>query len=206
MLTTTDESYSHAKLRQNAEFKIRGGNAPGTLGWTIGTSALTLLHSLASNPTTAGDALKLLHELQVHQVELDLQHEQMEESRREFELSAHRYAELYEFAPVAYFTVGSEGRIVEGNFMGARMLGVERDDLGGHSFDSLVAPDRRPTLLALLQQVRSTGLNFRFSCRSGLTGAGSGELEVIASASPNAAHCRVIVVELSNASQRDQLT
>ena len=197
MLTTTDESHSHAQLRQNAEFKIRGGIAPETQGWTIGTSALTLLHSLASDPTTASDALKLLHELQVHQVELDLQHEHMEESRRELEQSAHRYAELYDFAPVAYFTVDSAGKIVEGNFTAARMLGVERDDLGGRSVDSLVAPDNRPSLLALLQQVSSTGLRLSCTCRAGPGMTGSKWLEVVASASPRGPHRLMIVMDLS---------
>ena len=201
MLTTTDESHSHAQLRQNAEFKIRGGIAPGTQGWTIGTSALTLLHSLASNSTTASDALKLLHELQVHQVELDLQHEHMEENRRELENSTHHYAELYDFAPVAYFTVDTAGKIVEGNFAAARMLGVERDDMGGHCVDSLVAPDSRPPLLALLQQVGGTGLRLSCTCRTGAGITGSKWLEVVASASPRGPHCLLIVMDLSDTSK-----
>lgn len=80
-------------LRQRAEGRLEEGMAPATLGWSTGTGALTLLHRLAGDPASAGDALKLLHELQVHQVELDLQHEQMEQQLLELG-EALRRAEL----------------------------------------------------------------------------------------------------------------
>lgn len=202
-MTTTDKSRAHGQLRQHAEFKIRGGTTPVSQGWTIGTSALTLLHSLASDPTTASDALKLLHELQVHQVELDLQHEHMEEDRRELAQSAHRYTELYDFAPFAYFTVNSAGKIAEGNFSAARMLGVERDDLGGCNVNTLVAPDSLPLLLSMLQQVSSTGLRQACTCRAGAGMAGTGWLEVVASVSPSAQCCLVGIIESSDPNKRN---
>ena len=71
------------KLRQSAVERLVKGIAPATRGSSLGTEALTLLHGLASTPQTASDALKLLHELQVHQVELDLQHEQAEQECRQ---------------------------------------------------------------------------------------------------------------------------
>jgi len=191
MLTTTDDTHTHVQLRQAAEVKIRAGIAPGTQGWTIGTTALTLLHSLASNPTTAGDALKLLHELQVHQVELDLQHEHMEEDRRELAQLADHYAELYDLAPAAYFTVDSAGGIVEGNLAAARMLNAERDELEGRDIDSLVAPASGVALRALLAQAHSSGL--RQSCRA-QAGNGPGWLEVAAIASPCGESCLVVVM------------
>ncbi|MDP2819390.1 MAG: PAS domain-containing protein [Polaromonas sp.] len=198
MLTTTAESPTHAELRQTAEVRLQGGNAPRTQGWTTGAAALTLLHSLASNPATAGDALKLLHELQVHQVELDLQHEHMEEDRRDLERSAQRSATLYDFAPVAYFTVDGAGRVIEGNLAGARMLEVERDDLGGRSIASLVAPGSRRALLALLEQAR--GGSGRHSCKAQADGAaGSGWLQVVARASPRGQSCLVVVIDLTDA-------
>lgn len=198
MLTTTDETRTHMHLRQNAEVKIKAGIAPGTQGWTVGTAALSLLHSLASNPATAGDALKLLHELQVHQVELDLQHEHLEENRRELERLADHYAELYDFAPVGYFTVDSAGHIIEGNPTAARMLGAERDDLAGRRIDSLVAPDSGPALRALLEQANSSGR--RQSCRA-QAGDGSGWLEVAAITSLRGQYCMVVVTGLTDASK-----
>ena len=109
MLNTPEESLTHAQLRQRAELRLRGGIAPPTQGWTIGAASLSLLHRLASDPATAADALKLLHELQVHQVELDLQHEHMDEERQAQEQSANRLADLFISAPIAYFVVNSTG-------------------------------------------------------------------------------------------------
>ena len=197
MLNTPKESSSHAHLRETAEVRLRGGSAPETYGRTIGASSLTLLHRLASNPETAGDALKLLHELQVHQVELDLQYEHMNEESRALEQSVHRLTELYVFAPAAYFMVTSAGEIVEGNFLGARLLGVERDDVVNQNIVRLAAPDSGASLLALLQQVHSSGL--RHSCRvQALDTARNRWLEVIANASQDGNHCLVMVVEVSD--------
>lgn len=195
MLTPSDETRSHVQLRQHAEVKIKAGAAPGTQGWSIGATALTLLHNLASDPATSGDALKLLHELQVHQVELDLQHEHMEEDRKELAQLADHYAELYDAMPVAYFTVDQAGQIIEGNLAAARMLGVERDDLEGRSITSLAAPDSGPALQALLAQAH--GSSQRQSCRV-QAGNGTGWLEVAAIASPRRHGCQVIVMNLTS--------
>jgi len=203
MLTTTDQTRPHVQLRDNAEIRIRTGIAPQTLGWTIGTAALALLHNLASNPATAGDALKLLHELQVHQVELDLQHERVEEDRGELQNLADHYSELYAFAPVAYFTVDNEGHIIEGNLAAADMLGAGRDELGGRNIVSLVAPSSGPALRALLEQVHSSGL--RNSCRA-QTDDGSGWLELTAIVSPRRQYCLVAVSGLTDASMSTQQT
>lgn len=188
---------SHSQLRQKAETSIRGGNAPATHGWTIGAASLTLLHQLASDPATASDALKMLHELQVHQVELDLQQEHMNEEREAIEQSTLRLVELYVFAPMAYFMVSSAGQIAEGNLLGARMMGVERDDVQGQNITRLVDPDSRAALMALLEQVRSSGL--RHSCRvQALDTTTLRRLDVIASASPGGQHCLVAVMEVAS--------
>ena len=191
------ESHTHAQLRQKAETSIRGGSAPTTNGWTIGAASLTLLHKLASDPTTASDALKMLHELQVHQVELDLQQEHMNEDRLAIDHLTLRQVELYVYAPVAYFMVSSAGEIAEGNLLGARMIGVERDDLQSHNIIRLAAPDSRAALLALLEQVRNSGL--RHSCRvQALDTTKLRWLDVVASASPAGQHCLVAVMEVTS--------
>lgn len=95
------------------------------------TNALAVLHALASSPDTAADALALLHELQVHQVELDLQAEELQESRAELEMALRRQIELYEFQPVGCFSLDGHLVIRESNLRGARMLGVERDEVYG---------------------------------------------------------------------------
>jgi PAS domain S-box-containing protein len=146
-----------APLRHVAEERLRNGIPPPAHGGWTGVEALNVLHNLAGSPESAGDALKLLHELQVHQVELAMQHEQMEQSRAEVAESLERYVERFDFAPVGYFTVEPDGRIVEGNLAGADLFAVDRADLPGRSIDSLVAADGRAALRAMLSQLRKDG-------------------------------------------------
>src|SRR6266481_9312250 len=147
-----------APLRHVAEERLRDGIAPPAHGgWTTGVEALSVLHNLAGSPESAGDALKLLHELQVHQVELAMQHEQMEQSRAEVAEVLERYIERFDFAPVGYFTVEPDGRIVEGNLAGADLFAVDRADLPGRSIESLVAADGRAALRAMLSRLRKDG-------------------------------------------------
>ena len=188
---------THALLREKAESSISGGSAPATHGWTIGAASLTLLHRLASDPATASDALKMLHELQVHQVELDLQHEHMNDERLEMEQATLRLVEMYVFAPIAYFMVSSIGQIAEGNLQGARMMGVERDDLQEHNITRLVDPGSRAALLDMLELVSSSRLPQRCQVQA-LDTTRHRRLDVMGTASPSGQHCLVAVIEVAN--------
>jgi PAS domain S-box-containing protein len=90
-------------------------------------------------PRTDADMRRLLHELQVHQIELEMQNEELRRGREELELSRNKYAELYDFAPVGYFTFDAHGQIREVNFAGAQLLGVERRRLADTPFSGLIA-------------------------------------------------------------------
>jgi len=87
----------------------------------------------------------LLHELQVHQVELEMQNEALQESQQELREARDRYrdryVELYDFAPVGYITLNNKGIIQEANLTAATMLGVERSKLLRHGFSRFVSPD-----------------------------------------------------------------
>jgi PAS domain S-box-containing protein len=80
----------------------------------------------------------LLHELQVHQVEMEMQNENLRIAQEEIEKSRSRYSDLYDFAPVGYFTFDEKGQILEANLTGARMLGLERTLLVNKSFHLFV--------------------------------------------------------------------
>lgn len=194
MSNTFKEPSIHAQLRQKAETSISGGSAPATHGWSIGAAPLALLHRLASDPALASDALKLLHELQVHQVELDLQHEHMNEERLAQEQSTQQLADLYAFAPVAYFMVTAAGQVIDGNFAAAHLLGVERNDVASCNINQLAAPDNQPALLALLKQALTSRSRHRCKVQAFDT-ARFTYLEVIASNAPGGQHCLVVVVE-----------
>jgi PAS domain S-box-containing protein len=89
------------------------------------------------------DMARVMHELKVHQVELEMQNEELREARDELEANVELFVELYEFAPVGYFSVSAEGMIRQLNFMGARMLGRERALLIDCSFTHFVSNRRR---------------------------------------------------------------
>jgi len=148
-----------AKLRQNAEQRLQTGTAPVTRGWPTGIPALTLLHRLSSSPDSASDALKLLHELQVYQVELDLQHEQADEERRQLSEDLANGAAVFELAPFAYLTLNSDGVVIAANRIAADSLGQE---ITGCRIEDLLAPACRATLQGMLAALR--GGSGRHSC------------------------------------------
>jgi PAS domain S-box-containing protein len=78
---------------------------------------------------TNHDLRRLVHELEVHQVELKLQNEELRNAQLELATTRDRYTGLYDFAPLAYVTVDRNGKIFEGNLMAAALLGVERRNL-----------------------------------------------------------------------------
>jgi PAS domain S-box-containing protein len=89
------------------------------------------------------ESARLLHELQVHQIELEMQNAELSQARDELEKSLERYSDLYDFAPVGYLTLDRDGVIVAANLTGAGLLGVERSRLLGRQLVQLVAaPDR----------------------------------------------------------------
>lgn len=99
-----------------------------------------VLYKLASSADGAADGLKLLHELQTHQIELDLQHEQARSNEQANLGELARYKALYQFAPVGYFIVNREGRILESNKAGAELFGVACNDLNGCLLEKYLAP------------------------------------------------------------------
>lgn len=146
-----------ALLRTEAEGRLQSGTAPAMRGWLGGAQALALLHKLASEPDSAGEALKLLHELQVHQVELDLQQEQIENDRRLFSEALEGYAVLFEDAPFAYFTLEPDGRLIEANRIGEAWLGVERSEWASHRVQNFFAADHRVAVRDALQRLAGGG-------------------------------------------------
>lgn len=90
------------------------------------------------------ETLKLIHELEVHQIELELQKDELQMAKEhEAELAAGKYVELYVFAPTGYFTLSKKGIILELNLSGSQLLGRERSFLINTSFDYFVSNDSR---------------------------------------------------------------
>ena len=94
-----------------------------------------------AQPDKEQDTLRLLHELQVHQVELEMQNEELMRARQEVEEGLERYTDLYDFAPVGYFSLGRDGTIRQVNITGAGLLGIERANLVGRRLGRFVAAE-----------------------------------------------------------------
>ncbi|MCX7192059.1 MAG: PAS domain S-box protein [Proteobacteria bacterium] len=116
-------------------------------------------------------AEELLHELQVHQIELEMQNETLREAQLELEESRDRYLDLYDFAPVAYLTLNQSGMIVEINHTGAELLGIEHSVLINKRFLTFVAPedhDRwRENFLNLLNHAGTGSCEMRLQRQDG---------------------------------------
>jgi PAS domain S-box-containing protein len=88
---------------------------------------------------TKDEAQRLVHELEVHQLELEMQNAELHRAQEELALSRDKYEELYDFAPVGYFTLDPQGMIREVNLTGAQLLGIERRLLTNQPFAHFIA-------------------------------------------------------------------
>jgi diguanylate cyclase (GGDEF)-like protein/PAS domain S-box-containing protein len=83
----------------------------------------------ASSPATELGGRRLVHELEVHQIELEMQNEELRRVQEELEESRAKYFDLYDLAPVGYLLLGAQGLILEANLAAAKMLGAEKGHL-----------------------------------------------------------------------------
>jgi PAS domain S-box-containing protein len=123
------------ELRRRAEARLKGDPAPQT------------------QTRTEASTKRLLHELQVHQLELEMQNAELREARDQVETQLGRYTDLYDFAPVGYYSVDEQGLILEVNLTGAALLGVERSRLLKRRFLSFAAPKSQMVLRTFLKEV-----------------------------------------------------
>jgi PAS domain S-box-containing protein len=91
------------------------------------------------------DAVELVYELQIYQIELSMQNDELRHAREELEISRQKYYDLYDFAPVGYITLNKEGIIQEANLMAGTLLGCPRTELYGRKLSSCFAPTSQDT-------------------------------------------------------------
>jgi PAS domain-containing protein len=150
-----DEIERHASLRQRALRQVDAAETRGPHSMS-GSAALGVLHKLASSPDTATEALSLLHELQVYQVELAVQHEELRASLGELETRLHRQQQLYDHSPAGAFTIDQATVIAELNLAGARLLKLRRDAALGRRFDAFLT-DRDGRVLQSVLALAAAG-------------------------------------------------
>ncbi len=143
------------------------------------------------------DVQRLLHELEVHQIELEMQNEELRRSRAEVEAWLEHYTELYDFAPVGYLTLARDGTIRKVNLACAKLLGVERVRLSGRRFGVFVAEPGRAAFTLFLEKVFASGA--QEVCEVALLKEGGGPLDVqiTAAALVDGGECRVVLSDIT---------
>jgi len=142
--------------------KIRNNNAmnneefdftdPGTLRQKA-EELLKLKLVKTDKPVPETDVKKLLHELQVHQIELEMQNEELRQAYETAETALKKYTMLYDLSPMGYLTLEIDGTIEELNFTAADMLGERRFSLAGSNFILFVAEGSKPEFNNFLRKV-----------------------------------------------------
>lgn len=103
----------------------------------------------------ARDIQKLVHELEVHQIELEMQNDELRNKQMEIAEARDRYLDLYEYAPIGYFTFDKTGTVVEVNLTGANLIGLPRARLIGRPFTLFVEQEFINSFLTHLKKVFS---------------------------------------------------
>jgi hypothetical protein len=125
-MSNEEMNYTDARmLRKKAEAQLKQNNIK------------------TDKPFPESDVKKLVHELQVHQIELEMQNEELREAYETAETALRNYTMLYDFAPMGYFTLDSEGSICELNFTGAELLGDKRFSLISSNFKLFISEDSK---------------------------------------------------------------
>jgi PAS domain S-box-containing protein len=109
--------------------------------------------SKVSSLSSENDMRKLAHELQVHQIELEMQYEQLQQAKEESDSASQKYTELYDFAPSGYFILTKQGEIIGLNLHGARLLGKERLHLINRRFGSSVSDQTKSIFNNFLDKI-----------------------------------------------------
>jgi signal transduction histidine kinase/CheY-like chemotaxis protein len=174
-----------SELRRRAEARLRAAKTKGGAA------------------RTEADAQRLVHELQVHQIELEMQNEDLMQARAELETALGEYTDLYDFAPVGYLTLGRDGAIRRVNLTGARLLGVERAWLAGRRLGSFIGGPDRTGFNSFLEKIFAS--HAQEVCEVAILKEGREPLNVhiTATVSPPGQECRVMMVDISKLRQAE---
>ena len=143
----------------------------------------------------------LVHDLQVHQIELELQNEELRRAQLELHASRDKYAHLYDFAPVGYFTLDENGTILEANLTGATLLGVARSLLIGQLFSQFVDWEDRDRYAVqrrrLLESGNAPASEIRLVSKGGSQFYAHLEGTAIGAGEGNFQQCRIVVSDIT---------
>jgi signal transduction histidine kinase/ActR/RegA family two-component response regulator len=152
---------------------------------------------------TESDILKLIHELQVHQIELELQNDELNQAKEQAELASEKYTELYDFAPTAYFILNQNAEIIELNLAGAHLIGKERSQLQKNHFCLFVSTGSKAVFNSFIEKVFES--NSTEYCELTLSTIEDSNLYVYLTGivKENEKHCFVTAVDITQHKQME---
>jgi len=150
------------------------------------------------------EAQRILHELEVHQVELELTNHELKKARDDAEEMLEKYAELYDYAPIGYLTLDSEGTIHELNLAAAAMLGKDRANLRLRNFHLFLETHSKISFRLFLEKLFMNPGSA--SCDLELTSASGHSIFTHADAAitGNTQFCRIILSDVSERRSIDE--
>jgi len=140
---------------------------------------------------------RLIHELGVRQIELEMQNNQLLQARDDLENALERYIDLYDFAPIGYLTLDNIGAVSSVNLNGAKLIGVERSLLIGRQFREFVDIGYRPLFSEFIKKVFA--IRNKDFCEVMLASEGNTSMYVHmeATASPDGNECRISMTDIT---------
>ena len=183
---TCKDKNTSTELRHRAEERLR--------------AISTDLH----RPRTGVEPQRLLHELQLHQIELEMQNIELRQGRDEMEKALGNYTEVYDFAPVGFFTLDRNGGISAANLSGASLVGIERARLIGRDFWPFVTDEARPLFFEFLGKVFAD--QGKVSCEVALLQEENSPLyaQIEAVVAASGQECRVAIIDISERRQSEE--
>ncbi|MGB8217232.1 MAG: PAS domain S-box protein [Candidatus Methanoperedens sp.] len=155
------------------------------------------------------DVQHMVHELQVHQIELEMQNEELRRTQSELEDSRNRYSNLYNFAPIGYFTFDKNGIIVEVNLTGANKLGIERSFLIKNPFSLYIDFSSRDVFYLHLRKVFRTKI--RQTCEIKLVDKNKNQFDAqleslaVQDSEGNFSQCRTTITDITERKKAEEV-
>jgi PAS domain S-box-containing protein len=145
---------------------------------------------------------KLVHELRVHQIELEMQNDEIRRTHEELERSRSEYVDLYDFAPVGYLTLDNKGIVLKMNLTAASMLGIERNNLINKPFSICIAEGSSYIFFTFLKKVfeEKTQSNCEIQIKKGKNGDFYARLDFNGATEDNCAinQCRIAIGDITD--------
>ena len=145
----------------------------------------------------------LLHELQVHQIELQMQNQELILAREEARINSEKYIELYDFSPIGYFTLSPIGAIIQVNLIGAKMLGKDRSQLINKLFSRYISDDSKPFFLLFLKSIFSNNVNESCELTIPINGKSPMIIQLTGIVAENGAQCFVTATDVTERKQAE---